>query len=120
MTDPVRSVPPRNQGGPFSAAISEGSGSPTPGLDDSQFGSLKMVVDTATGYQLSQPEKLDRPKMNQQARERVFLQIVSSTLNNKNHPYYSLVSPKMRQEMIDAIAEQLTPSHYFQQETRRA
>ncbi len=51
--------------------------------------------------------------MNRLAREKVFLHIVSSTLENPNHPYFSLLGPRLRQDMIDAITVSLTDSHYL-------
>jgi hypothetical protein len=51
--------------------------------------------------------------MNRLAREGVFRHIVSTTLNNPDHPYFTLVSPQLRQEMIEAITSELTDSHYL-------
>jgi len=53
------------------------------------------------------------PKMNRVAREQLFRSLVSDTLDNPKHPYYSLVSPAMRQDMIETITLTLTDSHYF-------
>ena len=75
---------------------------------------LRLVVNNGSGYQPITP-RLETwvPSLNRLARERIFHHIVSSTLNNPNHPYYSLVSPQLRQDMIDAITSQLTDSHYL-------
>jgi len=53
------------------------------------------------------------PKMNRVAREQLFRSLVSDTLDNPKHPYYSMVSPKMRQDMIETITLTLSDSHYF-------
>ncbi len=47
------------------------------------------------------------------ARRLVFEKIVSATIQDPNHPYYSLVPQQLRQDMIDEITEQLVDSHYF-------
>lgn len=72
---------------------------------------LKLVVDNP----LSQAslKKIQLRKINQKARQKVFRELVASTLNNPNHPYYALVNAQTRQAMIDSIAEHLAVSHYL-------
>lgn len=46
------------------------------------------------------------------ARRRVFENIVSSTLNNPQHPFSGL-STAMKQDMIEAITAELVESHFL-------
>lgn len=50
---------------------------------------------------------------NRSARRLVFEKIVAATIEDPNHPYYSLIPQQLRQEMIDEITDQLVDSHYL-------
>lgn len=72
---------------------------------------LALVVDNSLTE--SALKKIQVRKMNRKARQKVFRELVASTLENPNHPYYSLINPQTRQAMVDAITDHLISSHYF-------
>ena len=86
--------------------------------------SLKLVIDNVTDYQkveqsLGSLRSLQSP-LDRVARERVFDAIVRKTLENPEHPYYSLVDSGTRKEMIQRITSLLDSSHYLTQNKRQA
>ena len=86
--------------------------------------SLKLIIDHATEYQrvegsVSSLRALQSP-LDRVARERVFEAIVRKTLENTQHPYYSLVDPGTRRDMIQRITSLLDSSHYLTQTKRQA
>ena len=52
------------------------------------------------------------PHLRGRVRTQVLAEIVRNTIENPQHPYYS-VGAKQREEMRRAIVEQLEPSHYL-------
>lgn len=86
--------------------------------------SLKLVIDNVSEYQkveqsLGGLRSLQSP-LDRVARERVFDAIVRKTLENPEHPYYSLVDSGTRKEMIQRITALLDSSHYLTQNKRQA
>ena len=86
--------------------------------------SLKLVVDNASDYQRVESSlaglKTIQSPLDRVARERVFDAIVRKTLDNPEHPYYSLVDSGTRKEMIQRITALLDSSHYLTQNKRQA
>ena len=66
---------------------------------------LKLIVDNSEKYQ---------PNLHRNAREKVFESIVKKTLENPDHPYYSL-----RKELVPVLTEVLTNSHYLKKLPRQ-
>ncbi|MCE9623999.1 MAG: hypothetical protein K8R69_00890 [Deltaproteobacteria bacterium] len=85
---------------------------------------LKLIIDNATDYRRADSSasglKSIQTPIDRLARERVFDSIVRKTLENPEHPYYSLVSPATRRDMIERITEKLNSSHYLIQTKRQA
>ena len=112
MSNPLSRIPDGN-----SPALST-----TP--DEHENPSLKLIVDHVSDYHgvedsLGSLRSLQSP-LDRVARERVFDAIVRKTLENPQHPYYSLVDPGTRREMIQRITSLLDSSHYLTQPKRQA
>jgi len=84
---------------------------------------LKLIIDNSTDYRRADSSgpsfKATQSPIDRVARERVFESIVRKTLDNPEHPYYSLVSPGTRREMLQFVTEMLNSSHYLLQSAKR-
>ncbi len=78
---------------------------------------LELIVSNSTDYRAASDLGMGlrgiQSPLDRLARERVFDSIVRKTLENPEHPYYSLVSPATRKEMIQRITSLLDSSHYL-------
>jgi len=85
---------------------------------------LELIVSNSTDYRAGDSPaatlKGILSPLDRLARERVFDSIVRKTLENPEHPYYSLVSPATRKEMIQKITTLLNSSHYLSPVKRQA
>lgn len=118
--------------GPFSSRITDSSSSAVSNSSTKQENHpvesgdsfLELIVSNSTDYRAGDASgavlKGILSPLDRLARERVFDSIVRKTLENPEHPYYSLVSPDTRKEMIQKITALLNSSHYLNPVKRQA